>query len=69
MATRQSIDERDGALISDRAGLILASNSAYRRQLLERLNVPFTCIAPDFEEASPGSMPVAELVRHNTQGK
>jgi len=56
-------------LISNRAGLILASTSAYRRQLLERLNLPFTCTSPDFCEASPGSMPVAELVRHNTLGK
>jgi len=55
--------------MSDKGRLILASTSPYRRQLLERLNLPFTCISPDFCEASPGSMPVAELVRHNTLGK
>lgn len=30
--------------------LILASASAYRRALLERLGVPFRCVAPDFDE-------------------
>ena len=30
--------------------LILASTSAYRRELLTRLRLPFTCVAPDVEE-------------------
>lgn len=30
--------------------LILASTSAYRRALLERLGVPFRCVAPEFDE-------------------
>ena len=39
--------------------LILASTSTYRRQLLERLRVPFTVIAPDVDESAlPGETPV-----------
>jgi len=30
--------------------LLLASRSPYRRQLLERLNVPFTCVSPEVDE-------------------
>jgi len=55
--------------VNRKAGLILASTSPYRRQLLRRLCLPFECIAPEFDEALPGSMPVTELVRHNTLGK
>ena len=32
--------------------LVLASTSAYRRQLLERLSVPYTCMAPDIDESA-----------------
>jgi len=49
--------------------LVLASTSPYRRELLQRLQLPFTQERPDFDEASAGSMPPAELVRHNTLGK
>lgn len=49
--------------------LILASTSPYRRELLERLRLPFTCIAPDFDELPPGSLPAEELVQRNTLGK
>jgi len=55
--------------MSDGARLILASTSPYRRELLTRLGLPFECVSPDFEEMSPGIMPPAELVRHNTLGK
>ena len=38
--------------------LILASTSTYRRQLLERLHLPFTVIASDVDEAPlPGESP------------
>ena len=38
--------------------LILASTSVYRRQLLERLHLPFTVIAPDVDEvALPNERP------------
>lgn len=49
--------------------MILASTSPYRRELLSRLGLPFTCQSPDFDEARPGEMPPEELVRHNTLGK
>ena len=32
--------------------LILASTSAYRRQLLERLHLPFMCVSPAVDEAA-----------------
>jgi septum formation protein len=34
-----------------RPRLILASTSPYRRALLERLNLPFECVAPDTDES------------------
>ncbi|MDG3003676.1 Maf family protein [Paludisphaera mucosa] len=34
------------------AELVLASTSPYRRVLLERLGLPFRCVAPPFDEAS-----------------
>lgn len=40
--------------------LILASSSPYRKELLTRLRVPFTCIHPEVEEsAQPGEAPAA----------
>jgi MAF protein len=49
--------------------LILASTSIYRKELLQRLHLPFRQQAPDFDEAPPGTLPVADLIRHNTLGK
>jgi MAF protein len=49
--------------------LILASTSPFRRELLARLQIPFTVEDPGFVEAAAGSMPAHELVRHNTLGK
>jgi septum formation protein len=44
--------------------LILGSTSAYRRQLLERLRIPFTVESPHVDEASqPGESPQALAVR------
>ncbi|MGH8506596.1 MAG: Maf family protein [Stenotrophobium sp.] len=41
--------------MSPRAPLILASGSRYRAELLARLHIPFTAIAPDIDEtALPG---------------
>jgi septum formation protein len=31
---------------------VLASTSPYRRQLLERLRIPFTCVAPEIDEST-----------------
>lgn len=51
--------------------LILGSSSAYRRQLLERLNIPFDVVSPDIDEsAHPGEHPAAlarRLAREKAQ--
>ena len=40
--------------------LILGSTSAYRRELLERLRIPFTVESPHVDETPlPGEMPLA----------
>lgn len=39
-------------MLDGMAPLLLASTSPYRKQLLERLRVPFTCEAPGVDEAS-----------------
>lgn len=44
--------------------LILASSSVYRRSLLERLRLPFTCTAPDIDETPhAGEPPAATAAR------
>ncbi|MBB6136458.1 septum formation protein [Massilia aurea] len=44
--------------------LILASSSAYRRELLGRLGLPFEAIAPDLDETPlPGETPPATALR------
>ncbi|MEO0367416.1 MAG: Maf family nucleotide pyrophosphatase [Pseudomonadota bacterium] len=44
--------------------LILASSSPFRKELLERLAVPFTCISPDIDETpNPGETPIALVER------
>jgi septum formation protein len=44
--------------------LILASSSAYRRELLGRLQLPFEAIAPDIDETPlPGEPPEATALR------
>ncbi|MGQ2965934.1 Maf family nucleotide pyrophosphatase [Methylophilus sp.] len=41
------------ALMSDLTQtLILASSSRYRREVLEKLHLPFTCISPDIDETA-----------------
>lgn len=51
--------------------LILGSSSVYRRQLLERLGIPFEVISPDIDEsAHPGEHPAAlarRLAREKAQ--
>jgi len=45
-------------------GIILASSSAYRRELLARLQLPFSAIAPDIDEtALPGEAPQDTALR------
>ena len=46
--------------MNDTPALILASTSRYRRELLERLMLPFEVMAPEVDEtASPGEAPQA----------
>jgi septum formation protein len=48
----------------DPVRLILASSSAYRRELLSRLGLPFEAIAPDIDETPlPGESPEATALR------
>ncbi len=42
--------------------LILASQSSFRRTLLERLQLPFECLAPHIDETRRTHEPVAEMV-------
>ena len=42
-------------------GLILASTSRYRRALLERLGLPFDCVAPAADETRLPGEPAAEM--------
>ena len=52
-------------------GLVLASTSRYRRELLQRLRLPFAVIAPDVDETpAPGELPAALAQRLGAgQGK
>jgi len=44
--------------------IVLASSSPYRRQLLERLGVPFDAVAPQVDESSlPGETPTQTALR------
>ena len=50
--------------MSSRPPLILGSTSRYRRELLERLRLPFTVVSPEVDEtASPGEAPAALACR------
>jgi septum formation protein len=55
----QTLNSSVGAGNPARA-LVLGSTSPYRRELLERLRVPFTVAAPDVDETPlPGELPLA----------
>ena len=44
--------------------LILASSSVYRRELLQRLRLPFECVSPAIDEsARPDETPATTAVR------
>ncbi len=53
------------------ADLILASTSRYRRDLLARLGLPFTCEAPEVDENAAKALGLApvELARHLARAK
>ncbi len=49
--------------------LLLASSSAYRRELLTRLRLPFTWASPDIDEQRRDDEPAVELVRRLARQK
>lgn len=49
--------------------LLLASSSRYRRELLERLGLPFQCCAPDIDETPAPEEPAEQLVRRLAREK
>ena len=49
--------------------LVLASTSPFRRQLLERLGVPFETFAPQVDESRHAGEPAAQLVRRLSEAK
>jgi MAF protein len=49
--------------------LVLASSSAYRRALLERLNLPFVCQAPHIDESALPGETAEHLVRRLAEQK
>lgn len=49
--------------------LLLASSSAYRRELLDRLGLPFVCRSPDIDESQHPGEPAVELVKRLAREK
>ena len=49
--------------------LLLASSSSYRRELLSRLQLPFTCNSPDIDESHRAGEPALELVKRLAEEK
>ena len=49
--------------------LLLASSSVYRRELLARLQLPFTCSSPDIDESRRPGEAATDLVKRLAQEK
>jgi MAF protein len=49
--------------------LILASSSPYRRELLQRLRLPFECVSPDVDETPQPGETAEQLVRRLAESK
>ncbi|MBD1588893.1 Maf family protein [Pseudomonas typographi] len=49
--------------------IILASSSPYRRELLARLRLPFTCKAPDLDESRLAGEPALAMVMRLAENK
>ncbi len=49
--------------------LLLASSSPYRRELLERLRLPFVCASPDIDESRLPEEPAGALVQRLAREK
>jgi len=55
--------------MKDSPHLVLASTSPFRRELLQRLGIPFSTVVPDVDESPlPGETP-AQLVRRLSESK
>jgi septum formation protein len=60
MQTLHSSNQAASSTAPPSRALVLGSTSRYRRELLERLRVPFTVAAPDVDETPlPGELPLA----------
>lgn len=49
--------------------VLLASTSRYRRAQLDRLGLPYTAVAPPYDEVPVAGLHPAELVAHHARGK
>jgi septum formation protein len=62
--SKKSVKTTTSPRSSDAPALILASSSIYRRELLERLGLPFSVVAPQIDEAMlAGEVPAVAAVR------
>lgn len=57
------------ALLDLPAPLVLASTSKYRRAQLERLGLPFSCVAPPYAEEPVPGLDARQLVDHHARQK
>ena len=55
--------------MKDQPPLILASSSIYRKELLERLRIPFECIAPNIDESQLPHESTDDLIERLSQQK
>jgi septum formation protein len=62
--SKKSVETMTSRRTGDAAALVLASSSAYRKALLERLGLPFITVAPGIDEtARDAELPAATSVR------
>ncbi len=55
--------------MKDQPPLILASSSVYRKELLERLHIPFICISPKIDESQLAQESTDELIERLSRQK
>jgi septum formation protein len=49
--------------------IILASNSSYRQSILEKLHIPFTCVAPNIDESKKLTESISDQVQRLAKNK
>ncbi|OTA19657.1 Maf-like protein [Xenorhabdus beddingii] len=49
--------------------IVLSSTSVYRRQLLEKIGLPFTCVSPDIDESPQENESPEQLVKRLSYAK